>query len=67
MTEQLEILEGYEEVAIGDEKIGDLAWNVIGQRWEKINESLLVTAQAFGVNVFRFRPIRKVGNTDDGI
>jgi hypothetical protein len=54
-----EIPEGYVEVEVGDEKEGDLVWNVLSQQWESLQEAVLVTALAFGTDVFRYRPIRK--------
>lgn len=53
------IPEGYEKVAVGDEKVGDLGWNAISKQWEPIREVVVWVAHGFDSDVFHFRPIRK--------
>lgn len=64
---KIEIPEGYKEVAVGDVQVGDLAYNVISQQWEKISEWLLVLNSSFGKDkeLWMHRPIRKVMNDEN--
>lgn len=58
-----ELPAGYRVLGAEEEvQVGDLTFNVIGQRWEPINEAVFVTVGLFSgpiKEMFRFPPIRK--------